>query len=343
MIVYSTLWGLAADVEVVDRRELGRLGTARALLRSVRPGDAVLLNGALGFADRYADQLVAVALRYLRPQVTLVLADATWEPRSTPGEARHPILARLVEAWNKLLVRLVDGPRTHFCFLAASECADAVAEAGIHPSRVHFTPFCTTIWEQDQLDRLERIAAEPGTFVFSGGNASRNYPLLLDAVDGLETPVCVATTQNLGPVPRHVRSGPVSPEEFLELMAASRAVVLPLSTTTGRSGGQQTYLNALLLGKPVVVTDAPGVRDYLADGVHALVVPPTADDLRRAVQWVLDGDNAEQVRAMCERGRELARRLSPARYHAQLVELARRAAGEPAGRLGEQLDRELTV
>jgi glycosyltransferase involved in cell wall biosynthesis len=267
MTIYSTLWGLPADVRVVDRRELGRLGTARALLRSARAGDAVLLNGALGFADRYADQLVAVALRYLRPHVALVIADTTWEPRSTSGEARHPVLARLVESWNKLLVRLVDGPRTHFCFLAASECADAVTEAGIHPSRVHFTPFCTTIWGQDELEQLERIAAEPGDFVFSGGNASRNYPLLLDAVAGLEAPVRVATTQNLGSVPPNVRSGPVSPEEFLEVMAASRAVVLPLSTATRRSGGQQTYLNALLLGKPVVVTDAPGVRDYLTDGV----------------------------------------------------------------------------
>jgi glycosyltransferase involved in cell wall biosynthesis len=309
----------------------------------VRPGDAVLLNGALGFADRYADQLVAVALRYLRPQVTLVLADATWEPRSTPGEARHPILARLVEAWNKLLVRLVDGPRTHFCFLAASECANAVSEAGVHPSRVHFTPFCTTIWEQDQLDRLERIAAEPGTFVFSGGNASRDYRLLLEAVDGLPAPVRIAAARNLGAVPGHVRAGTVSPEEFLELMATSRAVVLPLSTATRRSVGQQTYLNALLLGKPVVVTDAPGVRDYLTDGVHALVVPPKADDLRRALHWVLDADNAEQVRAMAERGRELARRLNPARYHAHLVEIARQAVGDPAGRVGEQVDRELTA
>jgi glycosyltransferase involved in cell wall biosynthesis len=162
-------------------------------------------------------------------------------------------------------------------------------------------------------------------------------------VDGLEAPVRIATTQNLGHVPPHVRTGPVSPEEFLELMAASRALVLPLSTATRRSGGQQTYLNALLLGKPVVVTDAPGVRDYLTDGVHALVVPPNADDLRRAVQQVLDTDNAEQMRAMAERGRELARRLNPGRYHAHLVELARQAVGEPAPREGEQVDRKLTA
>jgi hypothetical protein len=58
---------------------------------------------------------------------------------------------------------------------------------------------------------------------------------------------------------------------------------------------------------------------------------------------VLDGDNAEQLSSMAERGRELARRLNPARYHAHLVELARQAVVEPAQRVGEQVDRELTA
>jgi glycosyltransferase involved in cell wall biosynthesis len=337
MTIYSTMWGLPPDVQVADRREHGLRGSVRMLLRSVRPGDAILLNGALGFADRYADQLLAIVLRYRRPAVALVVADATWAPRSTSGEARHPLLARLVEAWNKLLVRLMDGPRTHFCFLAPSECTQAVAEARIDPSRVHFTPFCTTVWGQDRLERLERIAAEPGDFVFSGGNASRDYRLLLDAVEGLGVPVRLATSRDVGSLPPNVQAGPVSPDEFLDLMAASRAVVLPLSTATGRSGGQQSYLNALLLGRPLVVTDAPGVRDYLADGVHALVVPAEAEKVRRTLQWVLDADNAEQVRVMVERGRELARRLSPARYHAHLVEIARRAAGESLRHAGQRV------
>jgi glycosyltransferase involved in cell wall biosynthesis len=255
-----------------------------------------------------------------------VLADATWHSRSTPGESRRPWIARLAQAWNKTLLRRLDGPRTHYCFLSRQECEDLVAEAGVDRSRVHFTPFSTTIWGDDRLELLEKIAAEPGDYIFSGGNSSRDYRLLTQAVQGLGTPVRVATSRHLGPVPRNVDAGPVSPEEFLELMAGSRAVALPLSADTRRSVGQQTFLNALLLGKPVVVTDAPGVRDYLTDGVEALVVPPEPDAIRSALRWVTDPDKADQVRAMTRRGRQLARTLSPERYQGHLVAIARQAA-----------------
>jgi hypothetical protein len=331
MTIYCTMWGFPPEVRVVDRRQLGVLRTLSILVRSVEPGDAVLLNGALGMADRYVDQLIGLALRYLRPRVALVLADATWAPRSIPGESRHPLLARLAESWGKLLVRLLDGPRTHFCFLARSECADVVAEAGLDPARVHFTPFCTTISAGKQLERLQELALQPLDYVFSGGNASRDYPLLVKAVTGLDVRVRIATTRPLGAVPPpNVEAAPVSPREFLDLLARSRAVVLPLSTATRRSGGQQTYLNAMLLRKPVVVTDAPGVRDYLTDGVDALVVPAEQAAIRAALEWLFDPANAEAVRAMAERSWQLARGMDEPSYNRLLIELARGAARGPS-------------
>jgi glycosyltransferase involved in cell wall biosynthesis len=336
MTIYCTMWGFPPEVRIVDRRQLGVLRTLTTLLRSVRPGDAVLLNGALGAADRYVDQLIGLALRYLRPSVVLVLADATWAPRSTPGEARHPLLARLVESWNKLLVRLLNGPCTHFCFLARSECVDVVAEARLDPARVHFTPFCTTIDAGEQLERLQELAVQPLNYVFSGGNASRDYSLLVEAVTGLDVPVRIATTRPLGVVPPpNVEAAPVSPQEFLDLLARSRAVVLPLSTATRRSVGQQTYLNAMLLRKPVVVTDAPGVRDYLTDGVDALVVAAEPAAIRAALEWLFDPGNAEEVRALTERGWQLARGMDEPSYNRRLIELARVAArgrSRPSGR-----------
>jgi Glycosyl transferases group 1 len=321
-LVHCTMWGVPG-VRLVDRRVLGRLGVVKDLLCATRPGDAVLLCGSLGASDWYIDQIASVALRWIRRRVTIVIADATWHARSTPGEARHPAVARVIELWTRTLFRLAKAPQTHFCFLSRQECDDAIRQAGISPANVHFTPFSSTIWGAERRSELDALSRRPGGHVFSGGNASRDYALLLAAAEGLGASFVVATTRELHPLPANVTARGVSPDEFLELMATSKAVVLPLATTTGRSGGQQTYLNAMSLGKPVVVTDAPGVRDYLTDGFDALIVQPTPEAVRDAIVWLLDPRHAGQVAVMTARARLTAEAHRPERYYEHLVTLAR--------------------
>lgn len=218
------------------------------------------------------------------------------------------------------------GPRTHFCFLAREECDLAIQEAAISESHVHFTPFFTTISpDQFDVDALKAMAAQPEGYVFSGGNASRDYPLLRAAATGTGIALRIATSIDIGPWPRNVEVRSVSHTEFIEWMARSRAVVLPLATDTMRSGGQQTYLNAMLLGKPVVVTDAPGVRDYLTHGENAYIVAPTAAELREAMLYVLDPRNAAAITRMATQGRELAERHTPTAYFSTLTAIARKA------------------
>jgi glycosyltransferase involved in cell wall biosynthesis len=234
-------------------------------------------------------------------------------------------LARLIEWCGKQAVRAMRGPRTHFCFLARGECDLAVREAAIPESHVHFTPFCTTISpDQFDIDRLRAIAAQPEEYVFSGGSASRDYALLRSAA-GTDIPLKVATSIDIGPWPGNAEVRGVSHEEFIEWMARSRAVVLPLAAETTKSAGQQTYLNAMLLGKPVVATDAPGVRDYITDGENAYVVAPTVSELREAILYVLDPHNAAAVAQVVNKGREVAERLNPAAYFRVLTDVARKA------------------
>jgi glycosyltransferase involved in cell wall biosynthesis len=58
------------------------------------------------------------------------------------------------------------------------------------------------------------------------------------------------------------------------------------------------------LRKPVIVTEAPGVRDYVIDGVTGVIVPHDAQALRAAILHVMDPANANFYRAMGERARE---------------------------------------
>ena len=89
----------------------------------------------------------------------------------------------------------------------------------------------------------------------------------------------------------------------MSLLANSHAVVVPLRQSV-RSAGQQSYLNAMGLGKPVIVTDAPGVHDYIVDGVTGIIVPPTVEALRTAILHVMDCANADFYAEMGQRARE---------------------------------------
>jgi hypothetical protein len=321
------------DVRIYNVLQLGWRRVVAALAQEVRPGDALLINGADGACKLYVNQIIVCAFRWLRPNVTVIVADATWTARARPGEQHAPWLAWLIEWSGKLFVRAMRGPRTHFCFLARDECDLAVREAAIPESHVHFTPFHTTIpTDQFDMDTLRAIAAEPEDYVFSGGSASRDYALLRAAV-GTDIPLKVATSINIGPWPSNAEVCCVSHEEFVYRMARSRAVVLPLATDTTRSGGQQTYLNAMLLGKPVVVTDAPGVRDYITDGENAYIATPTVTELREAMQYILDPHNGAAVAQVVGKGRELAERFTPAAYFRALTAVARQTmTGSPSGR-----------
>jgi glycosyltransferase involved in cell wall biosynthesis len=92
--------------------------------------------------------------------------------------------------------------------------------------------------------------------------------------------------------------------EYDATMAAARLVVVALLPSR-RSAGQQTYLNAMLLGKPTIVSDTVGVREYIEDGVTGVIVPPgDASALREAILDVLDPANADRYETMGRRARE---------------------------------------
>ncbi len=318
--MHSTLWGdLPPDVVVHDRRELGSLGTLRSLLAATRPGDVVMVNGAIGLSERWRDLLIAAVLRRVRPRVGLVVADATWTARSLPGETHSRRLFAVISWWNKALLTAVQGPRTHVCLLSRAECEEYVRDTGVPAERVHFTPYPANL----QPDEVTVDVTDPGDgYVFAPGDTLRDWDLLRAAV-GTDLPVKVAARRDSGRWPANVTVAALDHEDFLHQMARSSVVVLPLDTRTTRSAGQQTYLTAMVLGRPVVITDAAGVRDYITPSVDGYVVPNHADDLRAALRAALAG--GQDVRAVAARAVETAREHTLPGYWRRLTEIARAA------------------
>jgi hypothetical protein len=285
----------AADrdgLDVLDRATCSRAGLLRRFVTAAERYDAVLLNGS-----GREDQIAAALLARMRSNVAVVIADSTWR-RGTWW------LDRLV---CRIGIRAIDSPHVTYCVLSSDELELFPRTWEVQPARVAFTPFCYTLPD----GALDQPTSRDGG-LFAGGDSMRDYGPLLEATTllGVHATLAVkhppAAWRRRGGAKVHV--GPVSHARFLELMRHAVAVVVPLRDGIERSAGQQTYLNAMAMGKVVIVTDSPGTRDYIEDGVTGVIVPPgDADALAAAIARVLDPTRAEDADEMGARARSVAR------------------------------------
>jgi glycosyltransferase involved in cell wall biosynthesis len=152
-----------------------------------------------------------------------------------------------------------------------------------------------------EIGKVERKA-----YIFSGGDSMRDYATLIEAAKGLRMRVVIATRTKPDPsikIPDNVRVKAVSHGEFRALMAGAYLIVFPLRTDNIRTSGQQSYLNAMALGKAVVVTDTLDAPFYIDDGKTGVLTPsgdPVA--LRAAINDLLD--NPQKVRALGAAGKD---------------------------------------
>jgi hypothetical protein len=325
--ILSTLWAPGdpawADVTVLDRREMSRPRFLARLLREAPRYDAVVVNGASRFHDLYQDLVGAMLVGLRRNPPPIVVAEVAWDIGSAPLSRRLRIDGLSLGPVVRLAVRALDGPHVTYCVLSEEERAMFSSAFGIPRERVECTRFGHMLWS-----RVDGPIGDGG-YLFAGGDSLRDYETLLAAVDGLDVPVRLVTNRSFERVPGNVTVGPVPYDEYVELLAGARVVVVPMRTIR-RSAGLITYLNAMALGKPVIVSDTPAVREYVEHERTGLVVPPEdASALRAAVEWVLDSANRERVDDMGRRARESV--LHPNAYWRSLRDVAERAAGRATG------------
>jgi glycosyltransferase involved in cell wall biosynthesis len=216
-----------------------------------------------------------------------VMVDCNWYESATPWRT-----------WlKKLRLRFAARSVQRFVVWASHEVEDYARVFGLPAEKIEYVPFHTT------LNDYTYEVRDDG-YLFAGGNYDRDYPTLFDAVRDLPLPTWIATTrpeQFAGvAVPPHVRVEGTSVAGFRQAMAAARLVVVPMAPGLLHSGGQQTALNAMFMGKPTIAVGRRWAADLIRDGEDGLVVD-YADPagLRRAVRWVLDHPAA--ARRMGER------------------------------------------
>jgi glycosyltransferase involved in cell wall biosynthesis len=98
---------------------------------------------------------------------------------------------------------------------------------------------------------------------------------------------------------------------------------------TLRSGGQQTLLNAMLMGKPTIAVGRRWAGDYIDDGVNGLIVDyEDPQGMREAVRRLLD--DPDGARRMGDQARARAADFTTQRCMETVYNLAKSAGAEAA-------------
>ncbi|PLX44079.1 MAG: glycosyl transferase group 1 [Deltaproteobacteria bacterium] len=203
-------------------------------------------------------------------------------------------------ALKKLHHKLIAKGTSKFIVWATHEVEDYSGCFGIAPEKFVYIPHHHT------LEGYDYEIVDKG-YIFSGGDGDRNYLALCEAVRGLDIKVVINTRRKdwSGDVqpPPNVEAFPVTKEDFRRWMAGARFVILPMEGGLLHSGGQQTILNALGMGKPtVVVCERHGALDYIEDGVNGYIVPPNdVARLKEVITSIISDEALEKrLREGCE-------------------------------------------
>jgi glycosyltransferase involved in cell wall biosynthesis len=175
--------------------------------------------------------------------------------------------------------------------LGESQRSELLALAGLDPERVvtMLVPVDTQYFEP-------RGVATGRTVLSVGKDLARDYATFIEAVGPLDAAATlVSHPRNVAEleVPANTTlRGNVPWSELRELYAGAACVVLPQRADDypygSEGGGLTALLEAMAMGRPIVASERAILRDYVEDGVEALLVPAEDPEaMREAIERVL--------------------------------------------------------
>jgi glycosyltransferase involved in cell wall biosynthesis len=214
-------------------------------------------------------------------RMKVVVTECLWEREaiSLRGHLKLLLMRRILKRMDR-------------CILYAQVDIHKFAEYyQVDPSKFIFIPFFNTL-HPHRYTYLEI----PGNYVFAGGNSDRDYAPLIEAMRSLDAQcfiACSPAALNGLQLPANVYRMEANPQQFRQLLKSAAIVVVAMKGGLLRSAGQQTFLNAMRLGKPVIVTDPDGARDYIRSGETGFTVPPgDPQALRQVLESLLHDPGA---------------------------------------------------
>ncbi len=247
------------------------------------------------------------------------------------NRSKHLMIAHILSVGKKMLFFKLFRIQSHIdiYFVYSSWQKTFVEEnMGEDPENVVLTPFMVDDEFFSPHADFEDIKPHldlkyPDLPIICGvGLEFRDYPTMMEAVDGLDVQVVIAagspwskrddTTQRAD-VPDNVLVQRFTQHELRAVYAASDFVVMPLYHVEFQAG-VTALLEGMAMDKAVVCTSTPGQTDVIIHDEHGYYVPPEdPQTLRHAIQYLLD--NPDEAKRMGELGRQrIEQEMSLNRY-----------------------------
>lgn len=178
----------------------------------------------------------------------------------------------------------------------------------VSPERVVFTPFMVDadFFSPDQVTPQPRRRP----LVCSVGLEARDYPTMLEAVEGLPADFCIAAASPWSKrqdntrgrsIPANVQVQRFSQYDLRQLYADSSFMVMPLQNVDFQAG-VTAILEAMAMGKAVICSRTPGQTDVVVNGETGIYVPPgDPAALRQVIEYLLA--NPREAARMGQAGR----------------------------------------
>jgi glycosyltransferase involved in cell wall biosynthesis len=227
------------------------------------------------------------------------------------------------------IAKLIIGGIDRCVFISKSVRDDFMTRFDLPEERTHVLSwgFDASYYETGGIG----VKEPKGRFIVSAGKTHRDYNTLVKAFrdvnctlkiycSGDTAPDRSLVSENVKVVYSHPLQAAIPYNELLREYRSAYAIAIPL-TSTGKLMGLTGLLDALVLGKPLIMTRNACIDvDIEAEGVGIWVAPGDVEGWKRAVNRLLE--NPDKAKEMGERGKELvSRKLSIANFGADLARI----------------------
>lgn len=260
--------------------EIRRLFT---LLKWARHSEVMVLDSTSG--TLHPDLMACIFIRFFKRKPVIILTGDMWNKGSV-----------IKYNLQKLIVQLADDVIQRYVVQSLEEEELFPKTWKVAPEKMRVCLYHFTFTD-DEIGKYE--PAKKG-YIFAGGNPHRDYDLLLEAARRLPRRKFIVATRMLNGrknIPANIEIAQVAHQEFIRLMRQADMVITPLRSGVTRAAGQQTYLNAMRMGKISIVNgkEVLGVTDYVQNYVNGIIFDGTPRGLCEAIEWVYDPANQEAV------------------------------------------------